>query len=296
MTRTTPSPSPEDVITLPAAARLLGVGPTTLKRWSDQGRIPHTRTPGGHRRFLRSVIMDFRALVDPRAGVGQTGGHLSLRMGEPREWVDRAHTLADPDRMEAALLALRASSANWGETSDAVLQEFLGPLCGRHHEGRISDGAWRVLRRSVVRSANRAAGRLRPRIGSPIALLASPGGRAGDVLVALTEAALREQGITVLDAGRCEDPEALGQVIAEQQPHIVVLLAPGSADAATLLLRMGGALREAAVDGAEIWLAGGADWPAMDGALPLRTMAALSATAARRSGAADPYEAIAREG
>ena len=272
-----------EVITLPEAARLLGVGPTTLKRWSDQGRIPHTRTPGGHRRFLRSVIMDFRALVDPRAGMGRSPGHLSLRLGSPREWLDRANTLSDPDRMEAALLALRANSADWGQAADAVLDEFLLGLRRRHAEERVSEGTWRALRRSFVRAMLRAAGRLRPRTGAPVALLASPRGEGGDVLLALAETVLRERGFTVLDVGTSAEPELLEQVVEEQQPHLIVLLADRATDPAALAVRVGGAGRVAARGGAELWLAGGAAWPRVEGALMIESLSVLGRTAARRA-------------
>jgi excisionase family DNA binding protein len=284
----------DDVITLPAAARLLGVGPTTLKRWSDQGRIPHTRTPGGHRRFLRSVILDFRALVDPRAGVGQTPGHLSLRMGEPREWVDRAHTLADADRMEAALLALRAGYASWGETADAVLREFLDPLDERQRAGQLSLGAWAAVRRSLVRSANRAAGRLRPRIGAPVAVLAGIEAGSADVLSALAETVLREQGFTVLDLGAIA-PDALAQVIDEQLPHLVVLLADRSVGSAVLGLHARDALRAAARGGAELWYAGEGDWPTLEATLRMPSFATLGVSAGRRvAGREGPTEVVAR--
>ncbi len=39
-----------------AAARLVGVGPDTLRRWADGGKVQSYQTPGGHRRFLRSSL------------------------------------------------------------------------------------------------------------------------------------------------------------------------------------------------------------------------------------------------
>lgn len=39
-----------------AAARLVGVGPDTLRRWADGGRVQSYQTAGGHRRFLRSSL------------------------------------------------------------------------------------------------------------------------------------------------------------------------------------------------------------------------------------------------
>lgn len=41
---------------LSEAAELLGVHPSTVRSWADQGKLPVHRTAGGHRRFLRSEI------------------------------------------------------------------------------------------------------------------------------------------------------------------------------------------------------------------------------------------------
>lgn len=281
------SPRPDDVITLPQAASLLGVGPTTLKRWSDQGRIPHTRTPGGHRRFLRSVVMDFRAVVDPRAGVHAAPAPLTLRLGAPSEWLDRANTLADVDRMEAALGALRSTATGWGPLADDVLNDFVHGLRVRRRDGRVSAGSWCALLRSLVRSVQRLSGRVRPGVGAPVALIASPGGCAGPVLLSMAEAVLREAGFTVLDVGCLHEPGALEEIIAEQQPHLVTLLADAEAGAADLVTRLHGVGRAAARRGTEVWLAGGATWPMIDGARLVPSFAGLGEMAAT---------AIAREG
>ncbi len=43
-------------LTLTQAAELLGVHPGTVRRWSDEGRIPVHRTEGKHRRYRRDEI------------------------------------------------------------------------------------------------------------------------------------------------------------------------------------------------------------------------------------------------
>ena len=48
-------------LTINEACALLGVDQTTLRRWSDAGRIPVFRTVGGHRRYAES---DIRAMID----------------------------------------------------------------------------------------------------------------------------------------------------------------------------------------------------------------------------------------
>lgn len=67
-------PPTEEWLTLSEAARVLGVHPTTLRRWANNGDIPVRVTPGGHRRFSRNELIAFleqgrgAALVQPSAG------------------------------------------------------------------------------------------------------------------------------------------------------------------------------------------------------------------------------------
>src|SRR5471032_333091 len=53
-------------LTLGQAAKFLGVAQSTIRKWSDQGRVPAFYTPGGHRRYRRT---DLEAFLD-RSGPG----------------------------------------------------------------------------------------------------------------------------------------------------------------------------------------------------------------------------------
>ena len=46
-------------LTLGQAAKYLGVAQSTIRKWSDQQRIPAFYTPGGHRRYRRSDLDAF---------------------------------------------------------------------------------------------------------------------------------------------------------------------------------------------------------------------------------------------
>jgi excisionase family DNA binding protein len=48
-----------DWLTLGQAAKYLGVAQSTIRKWSDSGRLPAFYTPGGHRRFRRSDLDQF---------------------------------------------------------------------------------------------------------------------------------------------------------------------------------------------------------------------------------------------
>src|ERR1700745_353016 len=56
-----------DWLTLGQAASYLGVAQSTIRKWSDLGRVPAFYTPGGHRRYRRT---DLDAFLE-RSGPGK---------------------------------------------------------------------------------------------------------------------------------------------------------------------------------------------------------------------------------
>lgn len=52
-------------LSLDEAARRLSVHPATLRDWADKGRIRTFRTPGGHRRFSESDVVELGAHQKP---------------------------------------------------------------------------------------------------------------------------------------------------------------------------------------------------------------------------------------
>jgi excisionase family DNA binding protein len=70
---TRPAASGEpDWLTLGQAAKYLGVAQSTIRKWSDQGRVPAFYTPGGHRRYRRGDLDVFLQRSGPSGGVGPT--------------------------------------------------------------------------------------------------------------------------------------------------------------------------------------------------------------------------------
>lgn len=62
-------------LTLSAAAELLDVHPTTLRRWANNGDIPVMVTPGGHRRFAASDLARF---ARERSALRNVNGYAGL--------------------------------------------------------------------------------------------------------------------------------------------------------------------------------------------------------------------------
>ena len=72
--RRAPASEP-DWLTLGQAAKFLGVAQSTIRKWSDQGRVPAFYTPGGHRRYRRR---DLETFLDRSGPGGRTDGPLVL--------------------------------------------------------------------------------------------------------------------------------------------------------------------------------------------------------------------------
>jgi excisionase family DNA binding protein len=64
-------------LTLGQAARFLGVAQSTIRKWSDQGRVPAFYTPGGHRRYRRADLETFLERSGP-GGATKTGPMILL--------------------------------------------------------------------------------------------------------------------------------------------------------------------------------------------------------------------------
>lgn len=112
-------------LSVSAAARALGVSPSTLRLWASEGRVPHVRTAGGHRRFDPDVLRDWLARQPARPSRPSRPGTVQIPV---------APMLADALRGRADLVA------------DAVESLVEGP----------AEAAYRRLppaeRRSVVRA------------------------------------------------------------------------------------------------------------------------------------------------
>lgn len=77
-----------DWLPLRAASELIGVHPTTLRVWANQGRVASQRTAGGHRRFRKADLEQWaRTQRDPSPGVQML---IHSALGRVRMTMDRA--------------------------------------------------------------------------------------------------------------------------------------------------------------------------------------------------------------
>jgi excisionase family DNA binding protein len=86
----------EEWLDLSEAAQKIGVHFTTLRRWADQGKIAHIRTPGGRRRFslqeIHSFLNDIHSSDKPEEiVVGEIADHSLLQTREALRHLSEHH-------------------------------------------------------------------------------------------------------------------------------------------------------------------------------------------------------------
>ena len=133
-----PTGAEPDWLTLGQAAKYLGVAQSTIRKWSDVGRLPAFYTPGGHRRYRRGDLDEFlKRSASP--GRGDTVKPSILIVDDDdrlREFVRvnlemEGYTVREASSVEQGLAALEE------ESPDLILLDVMMPQV---------DG-WEMLRR-----------------------------------------------------------------------------------------------------------------------------------------------------
>jgi excisionase family DNA binding protein len=138
--RGTMAPQPE-WLTLGQAAKYLGVAQSTMRKWSDLGRVSAFYTPGGHRRYRRADLDQFLDRSGPGAVPSQSSGSgpLVLIVDDDerlREYV-RVNLEAEGYEVREAGSAEEALGALGERSPDLILLDVMMPQI---------DG-WETLRR-----------------------------------------------------------------------------------------------------------------------------------------------------
>lgn len=118
---------PAEWLTLGQAAKYLGVAQSTIRKWSDLGRVPAFYTPGGHRRYRRSDLDSFLEHSGP--GGAPQGGPVILIVDDDerlREYVKanlelEGYSVREAGSAEEGLEALEK------EPPDLILLDVMMP-------------------------------------------------------------------------------------------------------------------------------------------------------------------------
>ncbi len=158
---------PGQWLTLGQAAKYLGVAQSTIRKWSDQGRVPAFYTPGGHRRYRRSDLDAFLEHSGP--GGAEPSGPRVLVVDDDerlRQYVRMSlefegYAVRDAGSAEEGLAALEE------EAPDLILLDVMMPqvdgwqmlqrIQERHGSIPVIMFSGKVDQRSAAEAASRGA-------------------------------------------------------------------------------------------------------------------------------------------
>ena len=126
-----------DWLTLGQAAKYLGVAQSTIRKWSDQGRVPAFYTPGGHRRYRRGDLDAFLERSGPNAAAHSGPVVLIVDDDEGTRTFVRASLELEGFDVREASSGTEGLAALEEEAPDLVLLDVMMPQM---------DG-WEMLRR-----------------------------------------------------------------------------------------------------------------------------------------------------
>ena len=273
-----------------SAAQLLGVGPTSVKRWADLGLLRCVRTAGNHRRFLRDEVDRFahavqsgQIMLERAASVDSPPPTLapSLPDDRIRSWTDRLLELG-VYALHAALLGERQVLGSWWRVADLV-GGALGDLGERWECGRITVIQEHLASERLARALARCTEALPCPPNAPVAMLAAAEPDEHTLGLSLAELVLREAGHGTEWIGRRAPGRDLVTHIQARRPAIVALSASAASADADALRAAALPLAHTCRDlGVRMIVGGAGRWPDdLPGAIRLHDFAGLHALLTR---------------
>ncbi|MCG8588225.1 MAG: cobalamin-dependent protein [Proteobacteria bacterium] len=243
-----------ELISPRVAARILGVTPSSVKRWANEGRLPCVRTPGGHRRFERHAVYAAKSQIassDFEAHTANAPSLLALLLTGD----------ADPHAVQSFLLAERARAGSWWRVADSI-GVVVHELGARWEAGECSVAEEHMATECLRRGLATCAASLAASPDAPQCVIAAAEGEVHTLGLSLLELALKERAWSVLWVGAPTPTDALLDVLETRKPDwLAVSVSSGSGDArqlADVAKRLGSACREHDVG---LVLGGLGPWP-----------------------------------
>jgi len=232
------------------AMEILGVGSTTIKRWTDENRLPFIRTPGGHRRFDRAIVE--RLL----RGYSKSSHHKDA-IDQWLVW------LVDEDIgfVVTEIQKLRMQHADWFQVA-----EFLGTVTREIGE-QWANGNFCIAEEHIASAKLRQAlaattVSLTVPAPAPTGLLATVNGERHTLGLSLTQLCLRSAGISTVWIGAELPVDELTAYVRQANVQLVGLSASSwqtdYGSLASYYQAISPVCKESSV---ELILGGGGAWP-----------------------------------
>ncbi len=238
----------ERLLTTRQAAEWLGVGPTSVKRWADDGRLACVRTAGGHRRFEPEVVRAFGRSVDGPSS-------------EVDALVDLLAARTPTATVQARLLELKVSHGTWAGAA-RVLGDVLTRIGERWRAGTMSIAAEHAATERLHRAVTGLADQIPVATSAPMCVMCVAGGDEHALGLILAELCARSAGWQTRWLGIRSDLETIAEAVEDSGVRMLAVSAsPWSEDQLSLtkLARDLGEICDRA--GVQLVLGGRGAWP-----------------------------------
>jgi len=240
--------APENVSSLvssTAAAKVLGVTVSTVKRWADDGGLFHVRTAGGHRRFRMSDVQSMKSQSQPAV----------------EQWLRLLLSDRSSHAVQGALYTLRDSCGTWSNTVP-VLAAVLQEVGQQWSVGTLSVYQEHLASERLGRALAACSDSIPSSQNAPICLLATPEDEEHTLGLSLLEPCLRELGWRTSWVGRKTHTPEIVSCVQAGDLSVVVLSASICQDNKEALIDMAenvGDVCKQTLTG--LWLGGMGAWP-----------------------------------
>ena len=238
-----------------AAARFLKVGESTIKRWADEGGLLCVRTSGGHRRFSREVLEEFRRFQKVQVSAE------TQQLDVTQHLLEMLLTLGTPLALEARLLSERARLGSWWRVADG-LSDVVHTLHSRRASGALSLLDEHLASERMTRALLHLGSAMPVSEDAPRALFCCAEGDEQTLPLSLAELSLKELGWHTLWPGRRTPMSAVAAASASHGLSLIVLSASERArDVESLLAQSVLVGRACRLHGVALLLIGSGPWP-----------------------------------
>ena len=228
----------ELLFTTKDVAQMLQVDKSSIKRWTDEGKLKCFRTPGGHRKFRAEDLYQFMA--DYNYSISPADFYPKFASDEAvirRMIAQKEFNVLDSVCFSAAIkgktdevLKLFSETHKNGMSLPLILDKILRPTLKKIDDLHASGKLMAAERQLAFNSLSNAAVLMSDIVVKPApigrrAICATIEHDTADIDLKALAVLLESQGMEVLNLGTSVPADSVAELVKGKQPHYVFLLA-----------------------------------------------------------------------
>ena len=218
-------------------AMIMGVHVSTVKRWTDTGKLPCYQTPGGHRKFILSHINEFLAKNKKKSkkvnvveleGIKDRKLIQNIDHGEYKNLIPtflKQALNADGERLRTTLTGLYMKQYSLHEIYDALVLPVMRIIGEMWANNDISIAEEHLATNTIRNAVNYLGGTMERKDykDNSYLLCLALSGDEHDLPLIMTKQILQMNGIPVINCGRNTPANSIKKLIKKFQPDKIIV-------------------------------------------------------------------------